>query len=183
MASQKCFLSGTLFGCLLCVPVGLANAQTSNFAVVFTVDMTAQVKAGTSNVYVGTFTNASPVNAYQSYKFWNSDPDSEQWESVAPENQDGSSTGNRYYVNGSGNQVLQLVDFNDAPPLIGASNTVILNVSGQANIWGAGYTALPPGTDGIMPPLIHFQSGSNQTLIFGSISGLISIGADNGYEF
>ncbi len=43
----------------------------------------------TSNVYVGTFTNISPVNANQSFKFWNSDPLSEQWESVAPENQDG----------------------------------------------------------------------------------------------
>lgn len=139
----------------------------------------------TSNVYVGTFTNISPINANQSYKFWNSDPDSEQWETVAPENQDGGATGNRYYINGSGNQMLQLVDFNDTPLQLGASNTVILNVSGQANIWGAGHTGLPSGTGGgIMPPLIHFQSGSNQVLIFTSVSGLIDIGtAPNGYEF
>jgi hypothetical protein len=138
----------------------------------------------TSNVYVGTFTNVSPVNADQSYKFWNSDPDSEQWEIVAPENQDGSSYGNRYYINGSGNQVLALVDFSDTPLQIGASNTVILNVSGQADIWGAGHTALPPGYDGILPPLVHFQSGSNQVLVFASVTGLISIGiAPDGYEF
>ncbi len=138
----------------------------------------------TSNVYVGTFTNVSPVNANQSFKFWNSDPDSEQWETVAPENQDGSLYGNRYYINGGGNQILSLVDFNDTPLQIGASNTVILNVSGQANLWGAGHTALPPGTDGVMPPLVYFKSGSNQFLIFTSVSGSIDIGtATNGYEF
>jgi hypothetical protein len=139
----------------------------------------------TSNVYVGTFTNVSPINADESYKFWNSDPESEQWETVAPENQDGSPYGNRYYINGGGNQVLALVDFNDTPLQIGAGNTVILNVSGQADIWGAGHTALPSGTGGgILPPLVHFQSGSNQVLIFNSVTGLIDIGtAPNGYEF
>ena len=139
----------------------------------------------TSNVYVGTFTNVSPINADQSYKFWNSDSDSEQWETVALENQDGGWAGNRYYINGSGDQVLALVDFNDTPLQIGAGNTVILNVNGQADIWGAGHTALPSGTGGgILPPLVHFQSGSNQVLIFTSVSGLISIGtAPNGYEF
>jgi hypothetical protein len=139
----------------------------------------------TSNVYVGTFTNISPVNANQSFKFWNSDPLSEQWESVAPENQDGSVAGNRYYINGSGNQVLALVDFDDTPLQIGPSNTVILNVSGQANIWGAGHTGLPAGTGGgIGPPLIHFQSGLNQVLVFTSVSGLVSIGtAPDGYVF
>jgi hypothetical protein len=137
----------------------------------------------TSNVYVGTFTSVSPISANQSFKFWNSDPDSEQWEFVAPKNHDGSLYGNRYYINGSGNQALALVDFNDTPLQIGASNTVILNVSGQANLWGAGHTALPPGTDGNMPPLVRFQSGSNQFLVFTRVSGLVSIGADNGYVF
>jgi hypothetical protein len=138
----------------------------------------------TSNVYVGTFMNISPVNANQSFKFWNSDALSEQWESVAPENQDGSSVyDNRYYINGSDSQSLALVDFSDTPLQIGPSNTVILNVSGQANIWAAGHTALPPGTDGIGPPAFHFQSGSNQVLVFTSVSGLVSIGADNGYVF
>ncbi len=139
----------------------------------------------TSNVYVGTFTNVSSINADQSYKFWNSDPESEQWETAAPENQDGSPYGNRYYINGSGNQVLALVDFNDTPLQIGASNTIILNVSGQANISGAGHTGLPSGTGGgIMPPLVRFQAGSNQVLIFTSVSGLIDIGtAPDGYEF
>jgi hypothetical protein len=139
----------------------------------------------TSNVYVGTFTNISPVNANQSFKFWNNDPLSEQWESVSPENQDGSAVyGNRYYINGSGNQLLALVDFDDTPLQIGPSNTVILTVNGQANLWAAGHTALPPGTDGIGPPLVHFQSGSNQFLIFTSVSGLVDIGtAPDGYEF
>jgi hypothetical protein len=127
----------------------------------------------TSNVYVGTFTNISPVNADQSFKFWNSDTESEQWEVVAPQNQDGGTTGNRYYINGTGSQVLELVDFNDTPLQIGASNTVILNVSGQADIWGAGHTALPPGADGILPPLVHFQSGSNQVVVFNGVSGLV----------
>lgn len=139
----------------------------------------------TSNIYVGTFTNVSPVNADESFKFWNSDPESEQWEIVAPENQDGSTYGNRYYINGSGNQALALLDFNDTPLQIGASNTVILDISGQANIFGAGLTALPSGTGGgILPPLVHFQSGSNQALIFTSVLGLIDIGiGSNGYEF
>lgn len=97
----------------------------------------------------------------------------------------GGTTGNRYYINGSGNQALTLVDFDDTPLQIGPSNTVILNVSGQANIWGAGHTGLPSGTGGgIGPPLIHFQSGSNQFLVFTSVSGLVSIGtAPDGYVF
>jgi len=136
-----------------------------------------------SNVYVGTFTSISPINANQSYKFWNSDPQSEQWETVDEENLDGGATGNRYYINGGGNQSLPLVDFSDAPLEVGASNTLILNISGQANLWGAGHTALPPGTDGVMPPSVHFSAGSNQTLIFTSISGSVDIGADNGYNF
>jgi hypothetical protein len=138
-----------------------------------------------SNVYAGTFTNVSPVNANESYKFWNSDSESEQWEIVAPENQDGSPTGNRHYINGGGNQALALVDFNDTSLQIAASNTVILEVSGRANIFGAGLTALPLGTGGgILPPLFHFQSGPNQVLVFTSVAGLISIGtAPNGYEF
>ena len=136
----------------------------------------------TSNVYVGTFTSVSPVNADQGYKFWNSDPDSQQWETVAPENQEGGPTGNRYYINGSGDQVLALVDFSDAPLQVGASNTVILNVNGQANIWGAGHTALPPGSDGILPPMFRFQPGTNQVLIFNSISGLVDVNY-NGYGF
>jgi len=133
----------------------------------------------TSNVYVGTFTNISPVNADQGYKFWSSNPYCEPWETVAPINQ--QQGGNRYYINGSGDQRLALVDFNDAAFESG-SNTAILNVSGQANPWGAGHAALPPGADGILPPLVHFQSGSNQVLIFTSVTGLVNENY-NGYGF
>ncbi|HEV2437361.1 MAG TPA: hypothetical protein VG077_15325 [Verrucomicrobiae bacterium] len=137
----------------------------------------------TSNVYVGTFMSVSPVNADQGYKFWNSDPESAQWETVAPENQEAD--GNRYYINGSGDQVLPLVDFSDTPFQSGASNTIILDVSGQANIWGAGHTGLPSGTGGgIEPPMVRFEAGSNQVLVFASVSGLIDIGVTpGGYVF
>jgi hypothetical protein len=137
----------------------------------------------TSNVYVGTFLSVSPLDADQGYKFWNSDPESAQWETVSPENQEKG--GNRYYLNGSGNQVLPLVDFSDAPFLSGAANTVILGISGQANIWGAGHTGLPSGTGGgIEPPMVRFQANSNQVLVFTSVSGLINIGVTpGGYAF
>jgi hypothetical protein len=134
----------------------------------------------TSNVYVGAFTSVSPVNADQGYKFWNSNPYCEPWESVDPDNQEQG--GNRYYINGSGSQSLALVDFNDAP-LAGGSNTVIFNVSGQANPWGAGHAGLPPGADGVLPPMVRFQPGSNQVLIFNSISGLVDVNYDGyGYQ-
>jgi hypothetical protein len=133
----------------------------------------------TSNVYVGTFTSISPVNADQGYKFWNSNPYCEPSETVASINQ--QQGGNRYYINGSGDQRLALVDFNDAAFESG-SNTAIVNVSGQANPWGAGHAALPPGADGILPPLVHFQSGSNQVLIFTSVTGLVNENYD-GYGF
>lgn len=139
----------------------------------------------TSNVYAGTFTSVSPVNADQGFKFWNSDTNSQQWESVAPENQEGGPTGNRYYINGTGNQVLALVDFNDIHLQIGPSNSIILDVSAQADIWGAGHTGLPVGTGGgIVPPMVLFPAGSNQVLVFSSVSGLINIGvAANRYVF
>ena len=157
----------------------LGNRLTNN-PLIWTTNSSGVV---TSNVYTGTFTNISPVNSNQSFKFWNSDPVSEQWESVAPENQDGSAVyENRYYINGSGSQSLALVDFSDTPLQIGPSNTLILSVSGQANIWAAGHTALPPGTDGVMPPLVHFPSGPNQVLVFAGVSGLVDQNY-NGYGY
>jgi len=59
-ASHARFSTGLLAGLLFCLPAALAIGQTSNSVVVFIVDMSAQVKAGTfvpgAKVYVrGTF--------------------------------------------------------------------------------------------------------------------------------
>jgi len=46
MVSFKKILPGLSVGLLVCLPDGLADAQTSNSVVTFNVDMSAQVAAG-----------------------------------------------------------------------------------------------------------------------------------------
>jgi hypothetical protein len=57
-----------------------------------------------------------------------------------------------------------------------------VNVSAQANIFGAGHSSVPtppvghpvPGDYGILPPSVRFTAGAGQQLTFSSVTGLVN---------
>ena len=159
MRFNRSFFLTTLVGLLLCVRVGLAYAQTSNSVVLFIVDMSAQVKAGTflpgaevdvrgtfngwgtnalinisiggnTNLYIGEFTDAVDINGGTIYYKYFAPSIGPGWESTY----NTLNRAARLPATSGDSVVLPTVFFDDAGPLVTNEVAFSVNMAEQINL-------------------------------------------------